>query len=172
MKKLIAMLLVLTMAVSLLTACGTAKTPLTGTMEENAGKIIEKCPVEFMGGFMPVDLTDTSEDGLWAVNYNTGLASAEGLTDMAVYESMMGSIPFSMVLVRVSDAANAKTVAENMKNNIDPRKWVCVEADELLVAGYSDTVMLIMLNSTLGLKAQNFVDTFKEICGGELDFTI
>ena len=176
MKKVISMLLVLTMAVSLLAGCGStggsAKTPLTGTMEENANKIIEKCPVEFMGGFMPVDLTDTSEDGLWAVTYNTGLQGAEGLTDIAVYEPMMGSMAFSMVLVRVSDAANAKTVGETMKNNIDTRKWVCVAADEMLVAGYSDTVMLIMLDSSLGLKAQSFVDAFKEVCGGELDFTI
>lgn len=177
MKKLIAMLLVLTMAVSLLAGCGSvgggsAKTPLTGTMEEIAGKIIEKNPVEFMGGFMPVDLTDTSEEGLWAVTNNTGLQSAEGLTDIAVYEPMMGSMAFSMVLVRVSDAANAKTVGETMKNNIDTRKWVCVAADELLVAGYSDTVMLIMLDSSLGLTAQSFVDAFKAVCGAELDFTI
>lgn len=178
MKKLIAMLLTLTMVMSLLAACGStgtgasAKTPLTGTMEEIAGKIIEKNPVEFMGGTIPVDLTDTSEDGLWAVTYNTGLESAEGLTDIAVYEPMMGSMAFSMVLVRVSDAANAKTVAETMKANIDTRKWICVAADELLVAGYSDTVMLIMLDSSLGLSAQSFVDTFKAVCGAELDFTI
>ncbi len=176
MKKLIALLLTLAMVAAMAVGCGndaaSAKSPLEGTMEENAGKIIEKNPVEFMGGFMPVDLADTSEDGLWAITYNTGLSSAEKINDIAVYEPMMGSMAFSMVLVRLNDAADAKTVAQEMSDNIDTRKWICVEANEKIVAGYSDVVMLIMLDSATGLSAQAFVDSFKEICGGELDFTI
>ncbi len=176
MKKLIALLLALTMVAAMAAGCGnnaaSDKAPLEGTMEENAGKIIEKNPVEFMGGFMPVDLADTSEDGLWAITYNTGLSSAEKINDIAVYEPMMGSIAFSMVLVRLNDAADAKTVAQEMSDNIDTRKWICVEANEKIVAGYGDVVMLIMLDSTTGMSAQAFVDSFKEICGGELDFTI
>ena len=125
-----------------------------------------------MGGIMPVDLTDTSEDGLWALQYNTGLTSGEKIKDIAVYEPMIGSIAFSMVLVRLNDAADAKTVAQEMSDNIDTRKWICVEADEKIVAGYGDVVMLIMLDSTSGMSAQSFVDAFKDICGGELDFTI
>lgn len=177
MKKLIAMLLTLTMVAVMVVGCGnnaaaSDKTPLEGTMEENANKIIEKNPVEFMGGIMPVDLTDTSEDGLWALEYNTGLTSGEKIKDIAVYEPMMGSLAFSMVLVRVNDAADAKSVAEEMTNNINTRKWVCVEANDKLVAGYGDVVMLIMLDSNNGMSAQSFVDAFKDICGGELDFTI
>ena len=57
-------------------------------------------------------------------------------------------------------------------DEIDTRKWVCVGADEKIVAGYGDTVMLIMLDSQLGLSAQSYVDAFKSVCGGELDFTI
>ena len=176
MKKMIALVLVLVMALSMV-ACGgkgaaSNKTPLAGTMEENVMKIIERCPVEFMGGTMPVDLADTSEDGLWALTYFTGLADASKITDVAVYEPMMGSMAFSLVMVRVADAANAKAVAEEMKAGIDTRKWICVEANEVMVAGYSDTVMFIMLDSQLGLKAQNFVDAFTGLCGADLDFTI
>ena len=84
----------------------------------------------------------------------------------------MGSMAFSMVLVRVADAKEAEAVAKEMSEKIDTRKWICVEANEKLVAGYGDVVMLIMLNSELGLTAQSFVDAFAGICGGELDFTI
>ena len=45
-------------------------------------------------------------------------------------------------------------------------------ADEIMAAGYGDTVMFIMLDSQLGLKAQNYVDAFTGICGADLDFTI
>lgn len=174
MKKLIAVLLAVVMVMAM-AACGktaSSKPALEGTMEEIANKVIEANPVEFMGGMIPVDLTDTSEDGQWAVFYNTGLKSGEKLTDIAVYEPMMGSMAFSMVLVRVADAKEAEAVAKEMNDNIDTRKWICVEANEKLVAGYGDVVMLIMLNSELGLTAQSFVDAFAGVCGAELDFTI
>lgn len=176
MKKLISLLLALTMVAAMAVGCGnnagSDKTPIADNMETVANTIIEKNPVEFMGGIIPVDLTDTSEDGLWAVQYNTGLTSAEKIKEIAVYEPMMGSIAFSMVLVRLNDAADAKAVGQEMSDNIDTRKWICVEANEKIVVGYSDVVMLIMLDSNTGMSAQSFVDAFAEVCGGEFDFTI
>ena len=174
MKKLIALILVIAMAASLV-ACGSKaadKALLEGTMEENALKVMEIAPVEFMGGIIPVDLTDTSEDGKWAVNYFTGLSDASKITDVAVYESMMGSQAFSLVMVRTAEGADAKALAQEMTDNIDTRKWICVGADEKIVAGYGDTVMLIMLDSQLGLSAQSYVDAFAQVAGAELDFTI
>ena len=177
MKKLIALMMVLVMAVSM-AACGekapaaAEKTPLEGTMEENVLKVMEIAPVEFMGGTMPVDLGDTSEDGKWALSYFTGLQSADQVTDVCVYEPMMGSQAFSLVMVRTAEGADPKAVAEEMKNNIDPIKWICVGADEVMVAGYSDTVMFIMLDSQLGLNAQSYVDAFGQVAGADLDFVM
>ena len=170
MKKLIAFVLVLVMAVSMV-ACGgkdapAAKTPLAGTMEENIQKIMEIAPVEFMGGSMPVDLSDVD-----ATFYFTGLSDASKVIDVVVYESMMGSQAFSLILARVAEGADTKAVAQEMTDNIDTRKWICVGADEKIVAGYGDVVMLIMLDSQLGLKAQSYVDAFKTVCGADLDFT-
>ena len=174
MKKLICLLLTLSVAAGAMVGCGKKaeeKPPVTDNMETVANAIIEKNPVEFMGGIMPVDLQDTSEDGLWAVSYNTGLKNGEKLSDIAVYEPMMGSIAFSMVLVRVKNADDAKTVAQQMSDNIDTRKWICAEANEKITVGYGDVVMLIMLDNAGGMRAQSFVDAFKEVCG-EPDFTI
>jgi hypothetical protein len=77
-----------------------------------------------------------------------------------------------MVMVRVAEGADAMAVAEAMKANINPRKWVCVEADDLMVAGYGDVVMLIMVSSQNGMTAQSFVDAFQTVVGAELNFTI
>ena len=172
MKKFIALILALVMAVAMV-ACGEKapaaadKAPMAGTMEENTLKVMELAPVEFMGGCIPVDLTDAD-----SVKYFTGLQNADSITDVAVYEPMMGSQAFSLVMARTAEGADPKAVAEEMKSGIDPRKWICVGADEIMAAGYSDTVMFIMLDSQLGLSAQSYVDAFKEICGAELDFTI
>jgi hypothetical protein len=145
---------------------------LTGTMDENIQKLMQANPVEFMGGMMPLDLTDTSEEGLWAVKSYTGLDSTKDITDAAAYEPVTGSQAFSLVMVRVAEGANAKEIARQMKDNIDPRKWICAMADQIMVAGYGDTVMFIMLDSGLGKTAQSYVDAFKTLCGGNLDFTI
>lgn len=198
MKKCIAFLLTLALMLSL-PACSCAKTPaadptgtdsttgpttateatrpgesktLSGTMEENINKIIGENPVEFMGGVIPLDLEDASEDALLAFESYTGLQTRDWITDGAVYEPMMGSLAFSLVLVRVADAAKAEQVARDMKANIDPRKWICVEADQVMLAGCGDVVMFIMLDSQNGQTAQSFVDAFQKVCGGELDFTL
>jgi len=179
MKKFVSVILALSL-VLYLAACGgnkkeEAEAPalsVEGTMEELLNKTIEQRPVEFMGGVIPVDLTDSSEDGLWALKSYTGLEDAAKITEAAAFEPMMGSMAFSMVLVRVADAADSKTVAESMKSGIDTRKWICVEADDLKVAGFGDVVMLIMVNSDSGMTAQSFVDAFSKVAGFEAAFVI
>ena len=121
-------------------------------------------PVEFMTGSIPVDLTDTSDDGLWTLTSFTGLENADLINEAWVSEAMIGSIPYSLVLVRVTDAANAETVADAMKSGINQRKWICVEADDLKVTASGDVVMLVMIGSENG-NAQSFVDAFASVMG-------
>lgn len=177
MKKWLVILLTMALAITA-AACScqqqpqTAVTPLTGTMAENVSKIMEKNPTEFMGAVIPVDLQDTSEENRWAVKNYTGLEATEKLTDVAVYESMTGSQAFSLVLARVANAADAETVARQMIENINPGKWICVRADQVMAAGYGDVVMFVMVDSQLGKTAQSYVDAFESICGGKANFTI
>lgn len=172
MKKWISIFLALTLLFSL-TACRKKKAELlSGTMAENVDKLMQANPAEFMGGQIPLVLEDNSEEGLWTLKSYTGLDSSEKLSDVAVYEPMTGSQAFSLVLVRVKDGADAKPVAQQMKENIDPRKWICAGADQVMAAGYGDVVLFIMVDSALGKTAQSYVDAFAQLCGGQVDFTI
>ena len=179
MKKILSVVLALALVLSM-AACGGKKAAETeapalkveGTMEELLNKTIEQRPVEFMGGVIPVDLTDSSEDGLWALKSYTGLDDASKITEAAAFEPMMGSMAFSMVLVRTVEGADSKAVAESMKSGIDTRKWICVEADDLKVAGFGDVVMLIMVKSDSGMTAQSFVDAFAKVAGFEPEFVM
>ena len=178
MKKFVAVVLALSLMLSL-AACGGKKTQETepalsveGTMEELLNKVIEERPVEFMGGVIPVDLTDSTEDGLWAIKSYTGLEDASLISEAAAFEPMMGSMAFSMVMVRTAEGADSNAVAEAMKSGIDTRKWICVEADDLKVAGFGDVVMLIMVNSDSGMTAQSFVDAFAKVAGFQPEFVM
>ena len=137
----------------------------TTTLEGILNSIVAINPVEFMGGVIGIDLTDTSEDGLWTIKAFTGLDNADLISEAAVFEPMMGSIPYSMVLVRAADAANAEAVADAMKAGIDQRKWICVEADDLMVTACGDVVMLITVGSDTGMTAQSYVDAFASVMG-------
>lgn len=191
MKKTRSVALALCLVLTLFAACGNTTTETTvttaaptteatttpapafdGTMEELLNKIVEIQPVEFFGETLNLDLTDTSEEGLWSFQSHTGLENGDQLDDAAFFEPMMGSIAYSMVAVRVKDGVEAKAVAEGMKAGIDPRKWICVEANDILCAGYGDVVLFIMLDTETGLTAQSFVDTFAQVVGAEPDFVI
>ena len=117
---------------------------------------------------MPIDTADA--DGL---KYFTGLASAEKITDAVCSESMFGSQAYSLVVVKVADAADAQAVADEMYDNIDQRKWICVEAGDKMVATYGDLVMLMMVDVEYAemVSAQSMVDAFQASCGGTLDYT-
>ena len=130
-------------------------------METLLNSIVEINPVEFMGMSMPVDLTDAD-----AVKYFTGLDNAESVLEAAVFESMMGSLAFSMVAVQVAEGVEAEAVAEAMKAGIDTRKWICVEANDLMIATSGNIALLVMVDSNNGLTAQSFVDAFQTVMAG------
>ena len=172
MKKLIAILMLTAMVLSL-TACG-AKTPaedkpqgadLSGeTVEALIEKIYETKMPEFALMTMPVDLAD-AETTAWL----TGVSDPALLKEAAVSESMMGSQAYSLVMVRVNDAAKAEEVAQMMLDNIDPVKWICVQADDIDAAIYGDLVLFVMIDSQFGIPAADFIGAFKTIAGGNLD---
>ena len=125
-------------------------------------------PIELMLGTIPVDVTNVDD-----LTYNTGLTSGEKLVEAVRSETMMGSQAYSLVLVKVADAADAQAIADEMYDNIDQRKWICVEAGDKMVATYGDLVMLMMVDVEYAdaVTAQSIVDAFKAACGGTLDYT-
>ncbi len=117
----------------------------------------------------PVDLSNSD-----SVKYYTGLSDSSKLKEAVASETMIGSQAYSLVLVRLKDAGDAKSVAEEMVKGIDTRKWICVEADDLQVVGHDDVVMLIMVSSSFkdSVTSQQIADAFKEVSGGKLDIEL
>lgn len=135
------------------------------SLEDIIDGIYEKCPVEIMVGTTVIDLTNAM-----SLKGATGIeASAEKVEEACLSEAMIGSQAYSMAIVRVKDAADAESVANEMLNGIDQRKWICVYADEIRVAVCDDVIMLIMFDSALDLNIGDFVDAFSEVCGTEAD---
>lgn len=172
MKKIISLVLVLVMVAAMAVGCGKSGSDkhLEGKLTDVIDKIYEKKPLEIMLMKEEVDPTDADQE--WMFQSNTGLQNGDDVSEVAVSAPMMNAIAYGLTLVRVKDASKAKTVAEQMKNGIDPGKWICVRADEVIACGYGDVVMLVMTSSEAEFHAQELVDAFKDVCGGDLDFVL
>lgn len=178
MKRIISLMLVAVLVLGTFTGCANKsnndgdKPALTASLSEIADQVFEKDPSEIQVEQRKIDLADDSEEGQWLKESALGMKDVSKIKEAVLCEPMIGSIAFSMVLVRVNDPADAENVAKEMKENINPNKWVCVTANDIQAVGYGDVVMFIMLDDGLDLSTQTYVDAFKDVCGADLDFTI
>ena len=119
------------------TGCGGNKN-VSGTLEEIMEKVYADIPQEER----PMMLTNFEIDeenvemylGTADIEYEEALAS----------ESGVGSIAHSVVLVRVKDNANIEQIKEKIENSVNPRKWICVEAEEVEVESKGNLIILVM----------------------------
>lgn len=129
--------------------------------------IYEAYPVELM--MMQTTAIDLDDES-W-LTYNTGLTAEQAeLVDAGVKsESLTGSQAYSLVLLRVKDAADAQNVADAMLENIDPAKWVCVMADQQRVVTFDDKVLFVMASSEL-TDVNALIDALPEALGIEYTY--
>ena len=145
------------------------KVALEGDLSAIIEKIYEKEKIDLNVANNPVDLNDADN-----LQYNVGLSDASKIKEAVVSEAMISSQAYSLVLLRVKDAADAESVAKDMLAGINQRKWICVEADDLQVVTYDDAVLLVMVASTMkeNVTSQKIVDAFGEIVGADFDLKL
>ena len=75
-------------------------------------------------------------------------------------EPLMSSVAHSVVLVRANNVKDVDNIKKEIKEKIDPRKWVCVGVDEknVLVESKGDLVILIMDNKYATTIRDNFLN--------------
>ena len=122
-------------------ACGSQSKQaarIEGTLNEIFAKIYENAGVEApMLIEIPVDDTNKgSMLGSSEVTFTEGLAT----------EAAIMTIPHSMVLIRVDGSTDIEKTKQLIRDNADPRKWICVgvEADQVIVDSIGDLVFLVM----------------------------
>ena len=118
---------------------------LTGTLEEIMASIYEGIDVE-----MPMVGNTTLDDE--NVAYFAGIEKLNGAEGLAS-EAMISSIAHSVVLLRAQEGTDIEALKAEMKEKVDPRKWVCVgvEREEVIVDNIGNTVIMI-INETVADK--------------------
>ena len=149
MKKIFYLLLIV-LTSFMIVGCGKEEEKnISGTLPEIMEKLYEGIKEDEMP--MMVENVELNEENFkyYAfadVDYKEAIAS----------ESMTGSIAHSVVLIRLKDAADSEKAVKDIKENADPRKWICVEAENTYVLSKGDLVVLIMSGDLAPKIKKNF----------------
>ena len=135
MKKI---LLIVTIFVISLTIVGCGSKNVEGTLEELMTKVYSTLKEDET----PMMLTNIEVTQKNAEMY-LGSANIE-FEEALASESATGSIAHSVVLLRVKDNTDVEKVKEKIKNSINPRKWICVEAEKVKVESKGNLILIVM----------------------------
>ena len=166
MKKIVSILLVIG-TLFMFTGCGKETTPDNNDNNQNQTPTtnLTLTPTEIVQkmyeGFGEDELPMLGDRELVAeeLEYNLGLTELN-FKEGVVNEPMMGSIAHSVVVVRVNEGVDVEATVADIKAKVNPRKWVCVEAETVLVESKGDIIVLVMSNNDT---ATRMMDNFKKL---------
>lgn len=160
MKKVLSFALAIVLVLSL-SACGnktTSKdTNLEGSLEDLITKIYDTADLDDEFREYVVGRSEFTEITSENIEYYLGTDDIE-YQEGLVSEPMIQSIAFSLVLLRVKEGADVDAIKTSIKENVDPRKWICVgvEDENVIVDSIGDIVFLVMSDD----EAQNLHEAF------------
>lgn len=76
--------------------------------------------------------------------FTAGLSSTDGISAGASCAAMMMTTPYSLVIVKLDDAANIGSVRADFESSLDWQKWVCVIPSSALIAEKDNMVLCLM----------------------------
>ena len=158
MKKITKILLLLVVCTSVLSLTGCKGQNVEGTLDEIITKIYADIPSDEMPMVDNIDVLEMVPDN---IEYYIGTTDIE-YEEILASEPMMTSVAYSVVLVRMKDGADIEAAKTKIAENVNPRKWVCVEVPEedVIVKNKGDLIILIMVeNETTREKIEKGFDS-------------
>lgn len=70
------------------------------------------------------------------------------VSDSVVYEPMISPANQSFCIIKVNDVAKVDELRQTIFDNCNPRKWVCMSAERVVVLSSGNYIMLAMANSS------------------------
>ena len=109
--------------------------PLSDVMK----KLYENISEDEMPLLETVEVTKENQEyylGNVSFNYQEALAS----------EPVMSSIAHSVVLIRLKNTKNIESIKKEIKEKVDPNKWICVGVEDknVIVVSKGNLILLVM----------------------------
>ena len=103
---------------------------------------------------MKVDIKNIDE-----VTSYTGLTSNDNIESIVVSVPMMTAQAYSVAVVKVKDNADVEKIKQEMLDNIDMRRWICVSAEQLYITNSGNVIFSVMTDKDI---AKAVYDDFKK----------
>ena len=158
MKKFMTLFLCAAMVLTLV-ACGSkggnAGSKEGDTMDLTA--MVDKLYEGINADNMPMVMTqEVPADAFEGVFFIPAVEGATGVMS----EPMMSSIAHSVCLLRVAEGTDVEATRAAIEANMNPRKWLCVEAEKSGVIANGNTILLVMCAEA---NYQTIVDNFNNL---------
>lgn len=98
-----------------------------------------------LGDELPsLETEEISTSDIEQVKAYTGLQSNENIEKLVVSEPLMNAQAYLLATVKVKDGADIEGMKQEMLNNLDMRKWICVSAEKLYITNHDNTIFMVM----------------------------
>ena len=138
MKK-IGYVFMITMICFLFIGCGKNQSNIQEPLSDVMKKLYENISEDEMPLLETIEVTKDNQEyylGNVSFNYQEALAS----------EPVMSSIAHSVVLIRLKDNKNIESIKKEIKEKVDPNKWICVGVEDknVIVVSKGNLILLVM----------------------------
>ncbi len=128
---------------------GSAETPknindIINTINKNNKNVLPELET------MKVDIKNIDE-----VTSYTGLKTNDGIESIVVSEPLITSQAYSVAIVKVKDSADVEKIKQEMLDNIDMRRWICVSAEQLYITNSGNVIFSVMADKDVAKAVYN-----------------
>ena len=99
---------------------------------------------------MKVDTKNIDE-----VTSYTGLKTNDGIESIVVSEPLITAQAYSVAIVKVKDNADVEKIKQEMLDNIDMRRWICVSAEQLYITNSGNVIFSVMADKDIAKAVYN-----------------
>ena len=144
MKKITKLLLLLLVCASTLALTGCGEKNVEGELSDIIEKIYSDIKEDEKPMLENIDVLEFAPDN---IEYYIGTTEID-YKEILASEPPMSSIAYSVVLVRMEEGADIEAAKTAIKENVNPRKWFCVEVaeEDVIVKSKGDLIILIMVD--------------------------
>lgn len=137
---------------------------LTGCDDGNLKMTQEEIINVLYDGIASDDMFEVANTEITSDNIENYLGDSYNIESGIASEPLNSSIAHSIVVVKLAKGENVDEIADKIESDAKAslyRKWVCVEAEEIEVETFGNTVILIMTDNQLGEIIEDNLDKIK-----------
>ena len=119
---------------------GNIKIESTANMKNLIDSIYKNANVELPS--LETNEIDMSDN--YTVSTYTGSQDNSNIESIIVSEPLISSQAYSLVVMKLKNSADVEKVKQNIYDNVDMSKWICVSAEKLYITNYNNIVFYVM----------------------------